>query len=214
MLTRRRSLATLASLLPWLSSSASFAAQPQGDVDEALRELSKAREKLKTLVVGFSQERTLGLLAAAVSSKGELTLVRPDRMRYELLSPDPAVYWVGPEGVSYKTAQGSGKVDQRTAGPLHAVLDDMLTVLGGDLSKLSERYTMAVERPKDGGMQLSLSPKSERVAKLVRRIEVTLGKDLLSPRKLRLLEQGDDQTTVQFDEARLNVPVDAAKMKP
>lgn len=46
-------------------------------VDDVLREVGAARAKVRTLIAPFRQERVLSLLATSVTSKGELTLVRP-----------------------------------------------------------------------------------------------------------------------------------------
>ena len=204
---RRRSLLALAAL-SWAPL-----ALAEDDVDRALRDIARAREKLRTLTCRFVQERTLSLLASSVSSKGELSLVRPDRLRWELFPPDEAIYWVTPEGVAYRTPKGSGKIDPASAGALAALLDDVLILLGGDLSRLRERYTLAVERPKQA-LLLRLTPRSERLSKLIRRVSIELAEDLLSPRRLTIEEPSDDQTLVVFETPRINAPVDPARMRP
>ncbi len=205
---RRRTLLLLAPALALAPD-----ALADDDVDRALRDIAAAREKIKSLVIRFTQERTLSLLASTVTSKGELTLLRPDRLRWELFPPDEAIYWVTPEGVAYKTPKGSGKVDPASAGALAVLLADILTLLGGDLEKLKERYSLAVERS-DSGLTLKLTPKSERVGKLLRRATVELAPDLLSPRRLLLEEPSDDLTRVTFESPRINPPVDPSRMRP
>ena len=76
-------------------------------VSDALAEITKARASVKTLVAPFVQERTIGLLATSVKSEGEMTLVRPDRLRWELKPPDAITYWITPEGFAFATASGS-----------------------------------------------------------------------------------------------------------
>ena len=184
------------------------------EVDDALRDIARAREGLKTLIAPFTQERVLGLLATSVTSQGELTLVRPDRMRWELRPPDEAIYWVSPEGVAYRTPQGAGKVSAGSAGALGAVLEDLLLLLGGDLSQLRARHALAVERRSDGSLRLRVTPKSPKLAKLVKQLTADIAANLISPQKLVLEEPGGDRSTIAFDEARINAPVDPAKMKP
>ncbi|MEP7125371.1 MAG: outer membrane lipoprotein carrier protein LolA, partial [Byssovorax sp.] len=58
------------------------------EVSDALAKIARARASLKTLTVPFTQERTIGLLASTVKSEGELTMVRPDKLRWELKAPD------------------------------------------------------------------------------------------------------------------------------
>jgi outer membrane lipoprotein-sorting protein len=57
------------------------------EVGDALAEITRARASVKTLVAPFTQERSIGLLATAVKSDGEMTLVLPDRLRWELKPP-------------------------------------------------------------------------------------------------------------------------------
>ena len=205
---RRRTLLALLPAVAWTTRAGA-----EDDVDRLLRDVDRAREKLRTLTCAFTQERVLGLLATTVTSKGGLTLLRPDRLRWELSPPDEIVYWVTPEGVAYRTPRGSGKVDLATAGALAAVLGDLMILLGGDLSKLRDRYVLAVERPK-AGPTLRLTPKDERVGKLIRRISAVLPADLVFPRRIVLEEPSDDRTTLTFDPPQINPPVDPARMRP
>lgn len=182
-------------------------------VDDVLRDVGAARAKVRTLIAPFRQERVLSLLATSVTSKGELTLVRPDRLRWDLSPPDEATYWVGPEGIAYRTPHGSGKVPPASAGALGAILEDLLVVLGGDLTKLRERYGVTASRTKEGA-SLAFTPKDAKVAKVVRRIAVDLRPDLVAATRVVLEESGDDRTTITFDAARIDEPVDPARMRP
>src|SRR5262245_60475948 len=92
------------SFFPALGGALAFGGAARADeVADALADIAKARAGLQTLVGGFTQERTIGLLATAVKSEGEMTVVRPDRLRWELRPPDAIVYWIGPEGLAYAT---------------------------------------------------------------------------------------------------------------
>src|SRR5262245_33349256 len=78
------------------------------EVTDALAEITRARASLKTLIAPFTQERTIGLLSTAVKSDGEMTMVLPDRLRWELKPPDAITYWITPEGFGFATAKGGG----------------------------------------------------------------------------------------------------------
>ncbi len=179
-------------------------------VDDALRDVARAREKFRTLACPFTQERVLGLLASKVTSRGDLTLVRPDRLRWHLEPPDEATYWLTPEGVAYRSREGSGKA---AGGSFGATLGDLLVALGGDLATLRGRYGIAADRGADG-LTLTLTPKAADAAKQLRSLRLTLAPDLLAPSRLVLEEPGDDRATIVFGPAKLNAPVDPARMKP
>ena len=152
-------------------------ADAASDLTTLLADLAHARAKLKTLVAPFRQARTIGLLASRIDSAGQMTLVRPDRLRWELFPPDSAVYWVLPEGIAYRTGTSSGRLQAEMAGTFGGVLSDLMLLLGGDLASLGTRYDLA-RLAKEGGPTIEARPKRPELAKLVRRIELELSDDL------------------------------------
>jgi outer membrane lipoprotein-sorting protein len=182
------------------------------DVAAALATIAKGRTGLTSLQVPFTQERELSLLSSTVKSKGELLLVRPDKMRWRLEAPDDATYWVSKDGIAYRTADGAGKVSAGQAGGLAALLDDVLVVVGGDLDKIKTRYTLTASRAGDR-VTLTLVPIADKVKKVVKRLIVTFD-ELGSPKRLVLEEPEGDATTIVFGDAKRNAKVDAALLVP
>lgn len=182
-------------------------------VSDVLADIKKARAGLKTLVGPFVQERTIGLLATTVKSDGEVTMVLPDRLRWELRPPDAVTYWIGPEGFSFATPRGSTKVGKAAAGRFGAVLGDLMILLGGDLEKLRARYDLSVPSRKDG-VTLRAIPKAEDVKKHVRRIEMRSGSELWTIREITIEEQSGDLSVIRFGKMQRDVRVDPSKMVP
>jgi outer membrane lipoprotein-sorting protein len=198
----------------WTGAFACLPSVAQADeVSDVLADIKKARTGLKTLVGPFVQERTIGLLATVVKSDGELTMVLPDRLRWELHPPDAVTYWIGPEGFAFATPQGSTNVGKAAAGRFGAVLNDLMNLLGGDLEKLRTRYELTVPSRKDG-VTLRAVPKAEDVKKHVQRIEMRSGPELWTIREVTIEEQGGDLSVIRFGKMQRDVPVDAAKMAP
>src|SRR4051812_22833298 len=161
------------------------------EVTDTLAEITKARASLKTLVGSFTQERTIGLLATTVKSEGEMTLVRPDRLRWELKPPDAVTYWITPEGLAYATPSGKASMGKAAAGRFGAVLGDLMILLGGDLEKLRARYDLTVPSRTDG-VVLIARPKADDVKKHVKSLELSIGADLWSPRRVVIEESSGD----------------------
>ena len=140
-----------------------------------LARLKKARATLKTLSTSFTQERTIGLLATRVKSKGRITIVQPNRLRWELKPPDEVVYWIGPEGVAIGTKEGVSRIGKRAAGRFAAVLGDLMQLLAGDIKGLQKRYALTIDsapqfvtvhaRPTDPELKKQLSKLSLRIKK-------------------------------------------------
>jgi len=183
------------------------------DVADTFAEIKKARGNVKTLVASFTQERTIGLLSSTVKSEGEMTLVRPDKLRWELKSPDAVVYWITPEGFAFSTANGGANVSKTAAKKFGDVLGDLLIFMGGDLDQLKARYDFTVPNKKDG-VTLRAIPKSEEVKKVVKSLEIVVGADLWSVKKITLEEKGGDKSVITFSKVTKDAKVDDAKMKP
>jgi hypothetical protein len=179
-----------------------------------LHDVARARGALRTLRARFTQRRRLALFATDITSSGELALVRPDRLRWELLPPDAVTYWVGPSGLAFRAGASAGSVSRETAGVLGAVLADLLVVLGGDVRTLAHRYRLRGERDERGAGRISAEPLDAAVRKAVRRLHVVLEPDLVTPREVILEESDADRVQITFRDVRRDQPIDAGWMLP
>lgn len=207
MLTRRAFLG--GSVLGLLVPRAALAGDP---LEDLLARIARARAPVHTMQGPFTQTRTIGLLATDVRSAGTLVLVRPDRLRWELAAPDDVTFFVGPEGLSYAGAHGHGSTlppNARIAG----ALDDLRTLLGGDLNRLRERWDLRLLRDDTSGAELEATPRATAPSPL-RSMRFALARDLVRPTRALLVEGPRDRTVIEFGALVIDAPVDPAKMRP
>lgn len=140
-------------------------------------------------------------------------LVRPDRLRWELLPPDAVTYWVGPEGLAFATGTSRARVDRSAAGQLGGVMEDLLSFLGGDLRSLRPRYDLRAWKTASGA-RVEARPRDEAVRKLLRKLEVEVASDLVSPRHVLLEETESELVRVRFFDVERNVEVAPSLMRP
>lgn len=205
-LSRRTLLAAAASLLT------ARVGRADGAVDELFVRIARARAPLRTLQGPFTQTRTIALFATDVRSHGTLRLARPDRMRWELAPPDDVTFWVGPEGLAYRSAHGHGRLPAATARVGDA-LDDLRTLLGGDLALLARRWSLRVLRDDAGGAQIEATARTAG-ALGVQSMTFELGPDLVRPRRATLVGGTKDRTVVDFGELVVDSPIDESTMRP
>jgi len=183
------------------------------EVADALAEITRARAGIQTLVAPFTQERTIGLLATALKSEGEMILRRPDRLRWELKPPDAITYWITPEGLAYATPDGGGSIGKGAVGRFGAVLGDLMTLLGGDLATLRARYELSVLSRADG-LVLLARPTADDVKKHVTSLRLAIASDLWTVRRIEIEEIGGDRSVITFGKVARDVKVDPARMTP
>ncbi len=184
-----------------------------GATADVLKEVAKARASLKTLLAPFEQTRVIGLLAEPVKSKGELTLVRPDQLRWELYAPDDVVYWVNKSGISYRAGKAAKPTSVPKQGGFSVVLDDLLTFLAGDLESLGSRYTFDATSSATGAV-IDATPKADDLKKHLKRISMVTNAEKWGVAKIVIEDASGDLSTIVFGENKKDTKVDAARMKP
>ena len=213
MNSSRRGLLVASVLLLWAPRPAWAA----GSTDDLLSRIARARAPVRTLKGGFTQTRTIGLLSTEVRSVGKLVLVRPDRLRWELGPPDDVTFWAGPEGLSYRSAHGQGRL-AATSARIGAALEDLHAVLGGDLVSLRERWSLSVLRDDASGAEieatLHATDASTGDSRAARRMRFALAPDLVRPTRALLVEGEHDRTVIEFGELVVNAPIDESAMRP
>jgi len=181
-------------------------------LDELFHEVAKARQGLRTFAGPFTQVRKMGLMKAQILSQGRVTLVVPDRLRWELFPPDEVIYWVTPEGLAYRNRSSQGAVRANDARTLAAGLEDLRAMLGGDLALLRKRYDLkAFAVGDDVEIEAAALPSAE--SRGMKSIRFGIGKDRVRPTFTRLVERNGDTSDIRFGELRTNVPVDPGLMR-
>jgi hypothetical protein len=212
ILSRRALLGASAALLLPRRATAS---EPAAGL---LARIAKARAPVRTVQGPFTQTRTIGLLATDVRSTGSLTLVRPDRLRWRLDPPDDITFWVGPEGLSYRSAHGQGRLPA-TSARIAGALQDLHELLGGDPSRLGDRWSLRVLRDDASGAEIEALPLATDASApgpsaVARRLRFALGPDLVRPTRVLLVESDHDRTAIDFGDLAINAPVDESSMRP
>jgi hypothetical protein len=202
-LNRRRALIAFSGL--FLATRRASAA---GDL---LSRIAGARAQVHTLQGPFTQTRRIGLLVSDVRSSGDLALTRPNWLRWRLSPPDDVTFWVGPEGLSYRSAHGQGRLPSTGAG-IAPALDDLCTLIGGDLTKLYGRWSLRVVRDGASGVEVEASARDGAPA--VRTMTFGLTPDLTRPTRMLLVQGAHDWTDIQFGQLRVNEAIDDAGMVP
>jgi hypothetical protein len=219
----RRTLLAASALA--LCSGIARSVQAGDPTADLLARIARARAPVRTLQGPFTQTRTIGLLSTDVRSAGSLTLVRPDRLRWQLAPPDDITFWVGPAGLAYRSAHGQGRMPATNAR-IAAALEDLHALLGGDLARLSDRWSLNVVRDDASGAEIEATPLTTAPAvpgvdasaggasALARRLRFALAPDLVRPTRALLVEGEHDRTTIEFGDLAVNAPVDESAMRP
>jgi hypothetical protein len=187
-------------------------ADAESPLADLLGRVARARAAVRTLRGPFTQTRTIGLLSTDVHSTGTMTLLRPDRLRWDLGPPDDVTFWVTPEGLAYRSLHGQGRLSAESAR-IGSSLEDLRTLFGGDLTRLNERWEMSVLRDDATGAEIEATPRAIEAGTL-RNLRMMLRPDLIRPAKAVLVEGPRDRTVIEFGALAVNETLDETRMHP
>jgi outer membrane lipoprotein-sorting protein len=185
-----------------IGSSAKPAMSSQSEELTAfLAEIQDASDQVRSFSSSFVQERRLALFAEPVFFHGSLTVVRPDRLRWEFTSPVPSVLiFSGERGMRCNDKAPPVHFDLGSDPIMRTVAEQLWLWLGGDYSRLDTQYLME----KSGPSSLRITPKDEAVTEYVNAVTITFNKTSRQPEKVEITDPGGDATIISFNSYVLN----------
>ena len=137
--------------------------------------LAAVMARLATVQVSrarFTEQKTLAALTLPLSSSGRLAYRRPDRLEKITDWPRPEVLVVRGHALSLSIDGGPPETLDLAARPeIGALVEAILGTLAGDLPGLRRWYHVAAAGAPDG-WHLTLTPRADALARLVRRVTI------------------------------------------
>jgi outer membrane lipoprotein-sorting protein len=192
-----------------LSASSMVCAQEQQTPQEPSRELPKGKvgafariEKTVSTVHAvtseFRQERRLAMLKEPVISSGRFNYEKPDKLRWEFLSPDPSGFLVnGKLAKQWKGKNSPPEAFDLQQNPvIQLIVDQLLAWTKADFVWIEQRYIVAVV--KEDPIVLKLVPRSSKEKKYIDHILISFEADTHYTNAVDIIEKGGDSTRLTF----------------
>lgn len=171
------------------------------ELSSFLAEIQAASDQVRSFSSQFIQERRLALFAEPVIFHGSLTVVRPDRLRWEFTSPIPSVLiFRGEQGIRCNDKAPPAHFDLGNDPIMRTVAEQLWLWLGGDYSRLNVLYRME----KSGDSSLRITPKEQAMLDYISSITITFSKTSRQPEKVEIVDPGGDTTIMSFHSYVLN----------
>lgn len=166
--------------------------------------ISKTVSGIKTLTGAFRQERRLAMLTRPVLSTGRFYCEKPDRIRWELISPEPSGFLVnGDQAKQWKGREGPSDAFEVRQNPLiKLIVDQIFAWTTADLKRLEQRYGINVVQ--DDPIILKLVPRSSSEKKYIDHIRISFEAVTNYVRVVDILEKGGDSTRIEFFDLVIN----------
>jgi outer membrane lipoprotein-sorting protein len=202
-----RALTLLSLFVPLVAAPAAMAAVRGTEIERILQQVGAAQKKIDTLEASFKQEKTSGLLAAPETSTGTFVFSRPNRAVWRYESPAPIEMLVR-DGWLTTWYPELGRAERIEVKRYEERIFRYLGATAGAIADLDAYFDFRLENVKAKPYYtLILTPKSERVARRVRRIEVRVDRQSYLTTALDYTEGDGDRTRYEFTDIRVNGPL-------
>ncbi len=170
----------------------------------AFARISKTVSGVKTIAGAFRQERRLAMLARPAVSTGRFYCMKPDKLRWELINPEPSGFLVnGDLAKQWKGKEGPSDAFETKQNPLiKLIVDQIFAWTTGDLKWLEQRYSINVVQ--DDPIILKLVPRSTKEKKYVDHLRISFEAGTNYVHVVNILEKGGDSTRIEFFDLVIN----------
>lgn len=179
------------------------------DPSEFGRKLAEMTASVNSIESRFVQSKYIDVLQRTVTSTGVFLFMKPGmvRMQYDA----PLDYTVIIDGKTMKTiSEGKTTVASTSGNPMLSQVSDMMTsCMTGDISSLSEEFTISYF---DAGKEylVRMEPCLDMIKDYISGIELRFDKGTMRLDMLKMIERGEDFTEYEFRDVRYNTLDDPA----
>ena len=162
----------------------------------------EAQQGVARIRAAFRQTKHVALLSEPLVSTGRFSIERPDRVRWEMVTPEPLVVEIAGGALRAGPPGAEADVD---AGPAVGLFRDLGGIFTG-ASDYADEQRFALGPGASGPWSFVLTPRDPAVARVIRTIGIELDPASGGPRRVAIDESTGDRTEIEL----LDVQVERA----
>lgn len=181
-------------------------------LDALLERVKYEQKRLETLEADFVQEKASEFLAAPETAKGQVTFARPDKVRWEYLSPKPITVLIKDDAM-LTWYRDLARAERVKVGRLSSQVFQYLNA-SSSLESLLRYFRANVSFPASGEpYKIELVPRFARVARRLTSMTLWVDRKLFVPMRVRYAEPNGDVTEYRLVDLKVNGAIPAARFE-
>jgi outer membrane lipoprotein-sorting protein len=178
---------------------------PVANPTPVLEDLHHKMSALNSVYFEFTQERYLKLFSEPLKSEGVMLIERPDKIRWETISPFQSILMGNHETVAQFEKEDGQWKKLKLGFPqmLRRVMEQMSLMHQGKMDALTSDFVVSVAT---GSVAVvTLKPKDESVRSVLSSLEIHMLPDFSTTRQVVMNEPNGDLTRILFREEHRDV---------
>lgn len=184
--------------------------KPMKDTIVFKQKVEKMSKETHSLESDFVQVKNLSVLSEKITSKGSFVFMKQNNLRWEYVDPYKYVIVINKDKILIKDENNKVKKYDMNANKVFKEINDiMISCVNGDILKSNKFSIHYFENEK--GYKLELLPNVKSMKESLKKINMYFDKTVTSVVKLEMVENGDDTTTIDFMNKKVNATVSPDK---
>ncbi len=174
------------------------------------QKVDKMSKETNSIESDFIQVKNLSVLSEKITSKGHFCFLKQNNLRWEYSEPYKYIIVINKDKILIKDENNKvKKYDMNSNKVFKEVNDIMISCVNGDILKSSKFSIHYFESEKS--YKLELVPLLKSMKESLKKINMYFDKNVSSVIKLEMVENGEDITTIDFTNKKLNTPISPEK---
>jgi len=185
----------------------SLQAQENDTPERFLTKLAEKTADVSSFSCSFEQQRFVRIFSKPVTFYGQLTVSKPDKIRWQVLKPLLSTVLI--DGTKGLRCNGNGepfRFDLQSDPTMQVIFDQFTGWMKYDFNKLQKFYSISL--PKKNSLELV--PRQQQVQEIISSIRIDFSPDNMQPNRIEIAEQGTDRTILTFGDYVIAPPVSAS----
>lgn len=153
----------------------------------------------------FVQVKNLSMLSEKITSKGHFWFQKQNNLRWEYSVPYKYSIVINNDKILIKDENKVKKYDMNSNKVFKEINDIMISCVNGNI--LNSNKFKIVYFESDKNFKLELIPHDKGMKESLKKINMYFDKNVTSVVKLDMIEPGDDITTIDFSNKKLNATI-------
>ena len=164
---------------------------------EVIKKVTEATTRIQSMQCQFTQRKQSSMLADEVVSQGKMSYSRPDKLRWEYLSPEPFTLVVDGDSLTMLDAAGKPNRNANATRMVRGLTSMILGSINGD--KLFDDRMFTTQIFDDGKhYRAEMTPRRKEMQRMFQKITFLFDKNSHTISTVVMTERKGDATTIQF----------------
>jgi outer membrane lipoprotein carrier protein len=171
--------------------------------------LRKESANIKTIQADFVQNKSMKILSKPLVSVGRFYYAAPDSFRWEYLKPLRSIV-IAHKNTTKRFIYSGGKMMEDKAGGAQA-MKIVLNEIGGWMNgRFDQNPSFAATIKERANTMIILTPAGNSMAGMIEKIEITLSKDKATVKAVKIIENADAFTRIDFLNVKTNKAINSS----